>query len=575
MQYQSALCLFLCTSVASGLTALADKSSARPAPASPQHTARQLAQQNDVTHRTVLSAEAKSGPSSHAAQSLPASGAIPSLAFDASGDKEAETNDTSPRRDPALDPSSLNAARAESAAISIQAQNLNSSLQGSTTRADNLLGRPHEAAEEHSGSLVKSNIRSHSLLSTASAGSSIPFSSHECWWEGTPEEEENFKDLTPASHHTVCNYTNLLIWNQQVFYVAKQPHPRLPKVRMAYEGSMWIESLDIKIVSPDDFPEAWPAAPSQRLPAVLFWYISHFGNYGHIFSEHAPNMHVLACNFLGFCDYKNTEQRQNLHILFTNTIDKWLVGQWPPQIDEMWPCWSEHRPTLLHDHPPERQDQLILVEYAAAGIGPKCRSIFFCRPFFGAGPPAADDMEGFRKRMTACMGIPGDTTLDYLEPPVVAVMNRQHGKGRSIHNGDELAAVYNQIAVLVQVHGAGLANAIFLPQGAVVVDIMQKGFYARISWSMRSVRDYKNLQLGYIPLAEQMSHLLPISLDSPEYQDLTPEERVRVDNADCPRPELQETCTRWWWYGSSIIVDGIQAEQAVWMAMHHVGRGRP
>ena len=109
-----------------------------------------------------------------------------------------------------------------------------------------------------------------------------------------------------------------------------------------------------------------------------------------------------------------------------------------------------------------------------------CRSLFFCRPFFGASPPDADDMEGFRKRVTACFGIPQDTTLDYMQPPVVAVMNRQHGSGRSIHNGDELAAVlqqqfgdqgaivkhirfneamtireqasvYNQIAVLVQV----------------------------------------------------------------------------------------------------------------------------
>ena len=104
---------------------------------------------------------------------------------------------------------------------------------------------------------------------------------------------------------------------------------------------------------------------------------------------------------------------------------------------------------------------------------------------------------------------------------------------------------------------------------------MQKGFYARISWSMRSVRDYKNLQLGYVPLAEQMSHLLPTSLESTEYQNLTFEERARVDQADCPRPELQETCNYWWWYGSSIIVDGIQAEQAVWMAMHQIGRGTP
>ena len=83
-----------------------------------------------------------------------------------------------------------------------------------------------------------------------------------------------------------------------------------------------------------------------------------------------------------------------------------------------------------------------------------------------------------------------------------------------------------------QVHGAALANAIFLPRGAIVVDVMQKGYYARISWSIRWVRDYKNLQLGYIPLAEQASHLLPPALDSPEYRDLSAEERAQVSGVD-------------------------------------------
>ena len=120
-----------------------------------------------------------------------------------------------------------------------------------------------------------------------------------------------------------------------------------------------------------------------------------------------------------------------------------------------------------------------------------------------------------------------------------------------------------------------MANLIFLPRGAIVIDVMQKGFYARISWTMRQVRDYKNLQLSYIPLAEQASHLLPVSLESPKYQDLSSKEREQVARAECPRPEYSDDCSFWWWYGSSVIVDGFQAEQAVWMAMHQVGRGTP
>lgn len=127
----------------------------------------------------------------------------------------------------------------------------------------------------------------------------------------------------------------------------------------------------------------------------------------------------------------------------------------------------------------------------------------------------------------------------------------------------------------LQVHGAGLANAIFLPRGAIIIDIMQKGFYERISWSMRTVRDYKNVQLGYIPLAEQQSHLLPETINTSEFLSLTPEEQARVEQADCPRPSLAAQCKQWWWYGSSVTVDGAQAVKAVWMAMHQIGRGTP
>lgn len=138
---------------------------------------------------------------------------------------------------------------------------------------------------------------------------------------------------------------------------------------------------------------------------------------------------------------------------------------------------------------------------------------------------------------------------------------------------------YNELPLpkctVMQVHGAGLANSIFLPRGAIVIDIMQKGFFERISWSMRTVRDYKNVQLGYVPLAEQQSHLLPATINSPEFKTLTIGEQAKVADSDCPRPLLAEQCRTWWWYGSSVIVNCDQAVQAVWMAMHQIGRGRP
>lgn len=248
-------------------------------------------------------------------------------------------------------------------------------------------------------------------------------------------------------------------------------------------------------------------------------------------------------DLLVLADFNNTKQRQDLHIIFTNTVDKHNVWLWPPQINEMWQCWSEHWPILLHDGL-EQQEQLILVKSAAAGIGPKCRcnrwyqnsyllaqsiyrtcirssflscmlrvaeplsaankpcaaaphsikrrkrhksmlllqacdrfssaklalinlyfdavlpscicqnqicgrdcmvhllcrSMLYCRPAYGASPPDAKDMEGFRQRMSSCFGIPGDVSLDYMQPPLIAIMDRPHDHRRSIHNGKELAA---------------------------------------------------------------------------------------------------------------------------------------
>lgn len=50
---------------------------------------------------------------------------------------------------------------------------------------------------------------------------------------------------------------------------------------------MWTESLDVQPMSITAVPEAWLAAPRQTLPAVLFWYISHFDNYGEASYYHA------------------------------------------------------------------------------------------------------------------------------------------------------------------------------------------------------------------------------------------------------------------------------------------------
>lgn len=76
-----------------------------------------------------------------------------------------------------------------------------------------------------------------------------------------------------------------------MYYVAEDPLLQLPRVRTAYELTMWTESLDIQVVSPHDLPGALYSASTQTFPLVLFWYISHFGNYGGLL-ELYHNLHV-------------------------------------------------------------------------------------------------------------------------------------------------------------------------------------------------------------------------------------------------------------------------------------------
>ena len=70
--------------------------------------------------------------------------------------------------------------------------------------------------------------------------------------------------------------------------MAEDAQMHLLRVRIAYEASMWTETLDIQVISRQALPAAWLMAPVQTLPAVLFWYIAHFGNYGE--ASHCPHV---------------------------------------------------------------------------------------------------------------------------------------------------------------------------------------------------------------------------------------------------------------------------------------------
>lgn len=240
MLRQSALCVLLILSAAGSLTASAPVLVADAlSPASPQHSPRQLAQQQQFTHRGLLSAQLNPASPTHAARSTSAASAARSLSSNADGTLGIDNPPPSrhiglkihgsasharSHREPDQQHSSPVAAPAtpekaghETAATSLQPHPTAVPLQKTTAGAKAASIAAHDAAEEHQDSrLDASSVTSHAALSAGSVSQSIPLSTHECWWEGTPEEEANFEALTPSSHHTVCRYTNLLIWNQQV-----------------------------------------------------------------------------------------------------------------------------------------------------------------------------------------------------------------------------------------------------------------------------------------------------------------------------------------------------------------------
>lgn len=231
--------LLIIFSAASSLTALAPVLEADAlSPASAPRSPRQLAGQQPFTHRALLSAKARAASSSNAARSTPTASAVRSLSSNADGVRGVDSAPPSKHvglkhhgsasqtrshresdqqhRSPVSTASSAAGASHETAATSLQPQT-SGALHKATAGADAALIAAHEAAEDHQDTMqVASNVTSRSALSDGSASKLIPLSTHECWWEGTPEEEANFEALTPNSHHTVCRYTNLLIWNQQV-----------------------------------------------------------------------------------------------------------------------------------------------------------------------------------------------------------------------------------------------------------------------------------------------------------------------------------------------------------------------
>ncbi|KAK9832314.1 hypothetical protein WJX74_005958 [Apatococcus lobatus] len=424
-------------------------------------------------------------------------------------------------------------------------------------------------------------------------------SGFECRWEGSEYEEAHPELLTPESNHTACRYRNLLLWNDQVYFVSSNStQPRIPRVRMSVENSSWAQTLDIQVVSPTKLPEKWHTkAPQKALQAVIFWHMSHYGDVGRTLGEDGPNMHILACTMLGYCAKNMAEHMRQLNVIYTN--NPW-EGRWPGPAADVAKCFSHSSPSRLGAPAEEYKDQLVLIKHAAAGIGPKCRSSEFCREEFGAGPPASHEMESWQERVSTCFGVPSISRIDAMPKPWIGVVDHVGGSSDSIHDVNavmgmlrselgghehleikhldlssntsirEQAQLFDHMAVAIQVGGNDHGSWIFMPHGAAVVELLREGANTQMQSSIRMAQDLSFMGLIYEPVAEQPSHVASAATATWEYQNLTALEKQAFQRGDCPRESHELWCEKWRGH-SSLQVRIPDLQTAVHLALKKVG----
>lgn len=133
-------------------------------------------------------------------------------------------------------------------------------------------------------------------------------------------------------------------------------------------------------------------------------------------------------------------------------------------------------------------------------------------------PPKKDMMELWRQRVGDCIGFDWDRQVT-TNPLTITVIDRQWNASRHIINIDQVmltlkanyprarvelhylenltlkqqAEIYNRASIVMWVHGASMANLIFLPRRAVGLHIVPRPHVAEnLDWPEELVRDLSN-----------------------------------------------------------------------------------
>lgn len=388
-----------------------------------------------------------------------------------------------------------------------------------------------------------------------------------------PFQEALHECFGSSKLHRVCKYYNLLLWNGTLYYpttdltTLEQGPPRVPISwvslspfdKMEFGQDQWAE-----VVLPQDLPFNWETTPKLSMKEALFWKLTFQDNYGHLLGEHGPIIHNLMCSYLNRCSYTE-EDLKDFHILLGNQKEE-EVSVMPAAGQEMFNCFCKRALMLSNDI--FFKDHVVVVGTLLAGIGPTCRGYPWCRPQWGRSPMVGNMVTTWQQRLLDCTGLPKDVIAP-ADTINLVVIDRHYSAGRSFLNlpdvishlqvkfpgtlnitvdkleGKSLrqqAALYYNASIVIQTHGAALGNVIFLPRGAVVVDIVPENNEDKSPWVVYMCADFKPLFISPITIPPQKTVLQMAKVRrTKEWAMLSPYWRQRIlREGVCP-----EVCISW------------------------------
>ncbi|KAL3152425.1 hypothetical protein ABBQ32_001476 [Trebouxia sp. C0010 RCD-2024] len=328
--------------------------------------------------------------------------------------------------------------------------------------------------------------------------------------------------------HRVCFFKNLLVFNGSLVYLGPDARS-IPTINTEYwlggELQDWLTNF-----TSIDLLEPRPQHVVTINKAVLTdWPFYH--NYFHVFAEYLPSLHNVLCKYWNDCTF---DPHTDLDILLltpgiSSNHSRDAVSTDAARCMTAKPI-SAISTTVNNTH------TAVLIKDAIAGWGPECRADHWhCLPWKYRRPPSTEIMELWRQRVGDCIGFDWDRSVQS-SPPTIVVIDRQWNASRHIININHVMAtlesnypraqvelhyleglnlkqqamIYNRASIVLWVHGASMANLIFLPRRAVGLHIVPRPhIQENLDWPEELVRDLSH-EVKLIHINNTGPDLLPL-----------------------------------------------------------------